>query len=92
MTNDFYTTLTELKSLVQQDVDEMEYLISHQNNKNIALITEIIQHLIKSGGKRIRPILFFIICKMLNYKKMIKYILQQQSNLYTMQHYYMMTS
>ncbi|QGR02147.1 polyprenyl synthetase family protein [Ehrlichia ruminantium] len=69
MTHDFYTTLTELKSLIQQDLDDMEHLILYQDNKNIVLITEIIQHLIKSGGKRIRPIIFFIICKMLNYKK-----------------------
>ncbi|QLK58399.1 polyprenyl synthetase family protein [Ehrlichia ruminantium] len=69
MANDFYTTLTELKSFIQQDLDEMEHLILYQDNKNITLITEIIQHLIKSGGKRIRPIIFFIICKMLNYNK-----------------------
>ena len=66
MTNNFNNTFLQLKSLVQQDLDEMEFLILHQNDKHIALITEIIHHLIKSGGKRIRPIIFFIICKMLN--------------------------
>ncbi|KJV65734.1 MULTISPECIES: polyprenyl synthetase family protein [Ehrlichia] len=66
MTNNFNNTFLQLKSLVQQDLEEMEFLISHQNDKHIALITEIIHHLIKSGGKRIRPIIFFIICKMLN--------------------------
>ncbi|ABD44545.1 polyprenyl synthetase family protein [Ehrlichia chaffeensis str. Heartland] len=66
MTNDFSNTFLQLKSLVQQDLDSMESLILHQNNKHITLITEIVQHLIKSGGKRIRPIIFFIICKMLN--------------------------
>ncbi|WP_395878281.1 polyprenyl synthetase family protein [Ehrlichia muris] len=66
MTNNFNNTFLQLKSLVQQDLEEMEFLISHQNDKHIALITEIIYHLIKSGGKRIRPIIFFIICKMLN--------------------------
>ena len=69
MTSDFNNILSQLKSLVQQDLDSMEYLILHQNNKNISLITQIIHNLIKHGGKRIRPILFFIICKMLNYNK-----------------------
>ncbi|AUO54357.1 polyprenyl synthetase family protein [Ehrlichia canis] len=66
MTNEFNNTLLQLKSLIQQDLDAMEILISQHSDKHIALITEIIHHLIKSGGKRIRPIIFFIICKMLN--------------------------
>ena len=69
MGGNFNNTLLQLKSLVQQDLDAMEHLILHQNSQNISLITKIIHHLIKSGGKRIRPILFFIICKMLDYNK-----------------------
>ena len=67
MVGNFNNILLQLKSLVQQDLDAMEHLILHQKNSNISLITKIIHHLVKSGGKRIRPILFFIICKMLDY-------------------------
>lgn len=37
------------------------------SNKQVSLATNIISNLIKSGGKKIRPKLIFIICKMLNY-------------------------
>ncbi|WP_255453460.1 polyprenyl synthetase family protein [Wolbachia endosymbiont of Atemnus politus] len=43
-----------------------DFIFSSVNDEDIKLATDIISHLVKSGGKMMRPKLVFIICKMLN--------------------------
>lgn len=53
--------------LVSKDLETLENFLSNSSqNSNISLINNVISHLIKTGGKRLRPALVFIICKMLN--------------------------
>ncbi|NSX83728.1 polyprenyl synthetase family protein, partial [Wolbachia endosymbiont of Atemnus politus] len=42
------------------------FIFSSVDDEDIKLATDIISHLVRSGGKKIRPKLVFIICKMLN--------------------------
>ncbi len=53
--------------LVSDDLKIMEdFLKNSSQDSKISLVTDVISHLIGAGGKRLRPILVFIICKMLN--------------------------
>ncbi|KJV69323.1 polyprenyl synthetase family protein [Candidatus Neoehrlichia lotoris str. RAC413] len=57
---------------VIDDLKHMEDLMISQSHNEISLITDIICHLMQSGGKRIRPIILFTICKMFNYHERTK--------------------
>lgn len=62
--------MQNLDKTVSSDLLVMEDFIFNNvnvNNKQVKLATDTIFKLIRSGGKRIRPKLIFIICKMLNY-------------------------
>lgn len=62
--------MQNLDSTTSSDLLIMEDFILNNidiSNKQVSLATNIISNLIKSGGKKIRPKLIFIICKMLNY-------------------------
>ncbi|ACZ48873.1 octaprenyl-diphosphate synthase [Anaplasma centrale str. Israel] len=65
MPDAFSRALADLKNLVSEDLEEMERLIVTTSNSDISYITDIINHLMLSGGKRIRPIMLLAVCKML---------------------------
>ncbi|WCR57602.1 polyprenyl synthetase family protein [Wolbachia endosymbiont of Ctenocephalides felis wCfeJ] len=57
-----------LDNIVSSDLSAMEgFIFSSIGGEGIELAANVISHLVKSGGKKIRPKLVFIICKMLNY-------------------------
>lgn len=56
--------------MIASELFALEDFISknlHMNNKEAKIAGDIIRHLTKSGGKRMRPKLLFLVCKMLNY-------------------------
>lgn len=58
----------KLDNILSSDLLAMkEFIFRNVDNGNTKLATDVISHLIMSGGKKIRPKLVFIICKMLNY-------------------------
>jgi octaprenyl-diphosphate synthase len=62
------TNLTKLGDILFSDLSAMnDFILRNVDNEHTELATDIISHLVKSGGKRIRPKLVFIICKMFNY-------------------------
>ncbi|MCU7611130.1 polyprenyl synthetase family protein [Anaplasma capra] len=65
MSDAFSRTLEELKNLVSEDLKEMEKLIIDAGNSEISYVADIVSHLMLSGGKRIRPIMLFATCRML---------------------------
>ncbi|WP_339047880.1 polyprenyl synthetase family protein [Candidatus Mesenet endosymbiont of Phosphuga atrata] len=57
----------ESSDLVSEDLKILEnFLNNSSENSNISLVSSVISHLIKAGGKRLRPALVFIVCKMLS--------------------------
>ncbi|QOD38268.1 polyprenyl synthetase family protein [Candidatus Wolbachia massiliensis] len=68
MLNTDLTSNDTLGDIVSSDLSAMQdFIFRSVGNENIKLVIDIISHLIGSGGKKIRPKLVFIICKMLNY-------------------------
>ncbi|MDD9332037.1 MAG: polyprenyl synthetase family protein [Wolbachia sp.] len=58
----------KLNSIISPDLLAMkDFIFRNIDNEHTELATDIISHLVKSGGKKIRPKLVFIICKILNY-------------------------
>ncbi|MEZ5691518.1 MAG: polyprenyl synthetase family protein [Rickettsiales bacterium] len=62
------TLLDELYSLINNDLDKANKLILSRVNDEIPLITDIVNHIISSGGKRIRPALTLICSKLCGYE------------------------
>ncbi|WP_395463149.1 polyprenyl synthetase family protein [Wolbachia endosymbiont of Cantharis cryptica] len=58
----------KLDDIVSFDLSAMkDFIFRNVDNEDIKLAADIISHLVRSGGKKIRPKFVFIICKMLNY-------------------------
>ncbi|WFW29711.1 MAG: polyprenyl synthetase family protein [Wolbachia endosymbiont of Menacanthus eurysternus] len=58
----------KLDDIISSDLSIMkDFIFKSINNEGIELITDVVSHLIGSGGKKIRPKFVFILCKMLNY-------------------------
>jgi octaprenyl-diphosphate synthase len=53
--------LNAIKALIQDSLDDVEDVIDEQLNSPVSLIKEISTHLIRSGGKRIRPMLVILV-------------------------------
>ncbi|MGL9725561.1 MAG: polyprenyl synthetase family protein [Wolbachia sp.] len=59
---------SKLDDIVSSDLLAMnDFIFKNVNDEDTKLAIDIISHLIKSGGKKIRSKLIFIVCKMLNY-------------------------
>ncbi|MDG7056313.1 MAG: polyprenyl synthetase family protein [Wolbachia endosymbiont of Meromenopon meropis] len=57
-----------LDDLVSSDLSDMrDFIFRNIDDESIKLATDVISHLIESGGKKIRPKFIFVLCKMLNY-------------------------
>lgn len=68
MLNTDLTNNGKLDDVVSSDLSAMkDFIFKNVNDEGAKLATDIISHLVSSGGKKIRPKLVFIICKMLNY-------------------------
>lgn len=53
--------------LVENDFNAVNNLIKKELHSDVALINEIVEHLIDSGGKRLRPLLLLLIANNLGY-------------------------
>ncbi|OWZ25405.1 polyprenyl synthetase family protein [Wolbachia endosymbiont of Wuchereria bancrofti] len=68
MLNTDLTNNDILDDIVSSDLSAMKnFIFRDVNNEGVKLAADIISHLVRSGGKKVRPKLVFIICKMLNY-------------------------
>lgn len=50
-------SLTSVKKLLEKDLSDLEEQIKHRTETKIELINKLSEHIIASGGKRLRPIL-----------------------------------
>ncbi|MGL9761480.1 MAG: polyprenyl synthetase family protein [Wolbachia sp.] len=58
----------KLDDIISSDLSAMkDFIFRNVDDENIKLAADIISHLVRSGGKKIRPKFVFILCKMLNY-------------------------
>ena len=56
------------KKIIQKELLQLEDTLSSAISSDINLATEVTQHVVDSGGKRIRPVICILVAKMLNYK------------------------
>jgi len=59
--------LTKIRQLLTDDLNQLNSLIEQRLHSHIPLINELAQHIIHSGGKRIRPMLLLLCSKAFNY-------------------------
>ncbi|MHB8483768.1 MAG: polyprenyl synthetase family protein, partial [Nitrospiria bacterium] len=52
----------------QEDIRSVEYKIHESLFSEINLINDVFSYILKSGGKRLRPLLLIIISRLFNYK------------------------
>lgn len=58
----------KLDDIISSDLSAMkDFIFRDVDNEDIKLAVDVISHLVRSGGKKIRPKFVFILCKMLNY-------------------------
>ena len=60
--------LTPLVELVADDMERVNKLILSRTGSEVAMIPEVAQHLISSGGKRLRPMLTIAAAQMCGYR------------------------
>lgn len=60
-------TIDRLRALVSEDFDAVNHLIIDRIQSDVHLIKELSQHIIDSGGKRLRPLLVLLTCKACGY-------------------------
>ena len=59
--------LDDLKSLVAEDMQRVNQVITDNLASHVVLINQLSQHIILSGGKRLRPMLVLLTAKSCNY-------------------------
>ena len=60
--------LTPLVELVADDMERVNKLVLSRTGSDVAMIPEVAQHLISSGGKRLRPMLTIAAAQMCGYR------------------------
>ncbi|MFV9838785.1 MAG: polyprenyl synthetase family protein [Aaplasma endosymbiont of Hyalomma asiaticum] len=65
MDDPFSVALNDLKLLVADELQEAEDMMSYKGCGNVEYITNVVQHLILSGGKRTRPSILLAVCRLL---------------------------
>lgn len=63
------TPIEAIKALIQADFEAVNTLILNEIHSPIPLVKTIAQHLIQSGGKRLRPMLTLLVANALGYAK-----------------------
>ncbi|MBM3242592.1 polyprenyl synthetase family protein [Candidatus Poribacteria bacterium] len=53
-------SLSEICSIISDDLEQVEAKLLEKTVSNFHIMDEVVQHVIESGGKRIRPILFLL--------------------------------
>ena len=56
------------RKIIQKELQQLEDKLSSSISSDINLATEVTQHVVNSGGKRIRPVICILVARMLNYK------------------------
>ncbi|MGH8691341.1 MAG: octaprenyl diphosphate synthase, partial [Burkholderiales bacterium] len=62
------STLTETLSPVAEDLARVEALIRSRLDSDVALVRQVAEYLVASGGKRLRPALLLLACGAAGYK------------------------
>ncbi len=60
--------ITHLRALVSQDFEAVTALINDKIQSQITLIDKLANHIIRSGGKRLRPLIVLLASQACNYK------------------------
>lgn len=60
-------SLNQIRQVVSGELEATNQLIQAQLFSEVPLIQEIVQHIIESGGKRVRPLLVLLVAKALHY-------------------------
>ncbi len=60
--------MEEVVKLIKEDLDKLENSIEELLTTKVTFIRDVVHHLIKSGGKRIRPILVILSSKLCGYE------------------------
>jgi octaprenyl-diphosphate synthase len=61
--------MEEVVRLIKEDLDKLENSIEELLTTKVTFIKDVVHHIIKSGGKRIRPILVILSSKLCGYEK-----------------------
>jgi octaprenyl-diphosphate synthase len=61
--------MEEVVRLIKEDLDKLENSIEKLLTTRVSFIRDVVHHLIKSGGKRIRPILVILSSKLCGYEE-----------------------
>lgn len=61
-------TIDRLRALVSEDFDAVNHLIIDKIQSDVGLIQDLSQHIIESGGKRLRPLLVLLASRACNYQ------------------------
>ncbi|MBN2808121.1 MAG: polyprenyl synthetase family protein [Deltaproteobacteria bacterium] len=64
-----FTHINQVFTLIEDDLKETEAAFSHYLGSDIALIPKIGEHIILSGGKRLRPALLILTCSLFGGKR-----------------------
>ncbi len=65
---DSKTAICNARHLVRQDFEAVDRLIRQALHSKVERINEIVEHLINSGGKRLRPLILLVVANNLGYQ------------------------
>ena len=60
--------LSEINQILSQEITDLNSFLKKATSTDVSLINTLSSHMIDSGGKRIRPIILFLISKIMNNK------------------------
>lgn len=63
------TALGQIRQPILEDLEAVDQLIVNELSSKVGLIKTIAQHIVKSGGKRLRPLIVLLSAKALGYKR-----------------------
>jgi octaprenyl-diphosphate synthase len=56
-----YMTLDEIRALIQTDLDAVNAVVRARLKSSVSLVDQVAEHIIKGGGKRLRPLLVTLV-------------------------------
>ena len=54
--------------LIAEDMGQMDAVIEHRLQSEVALVSQISSYIVAAGGKRLRPALLLLMCGVLGYR------------------------